>query len=57
MGLAYALLVLGFILGFIIGQAWPEPEKKEPEKLKPIGYDSNGQVIYEQPKNKLDVLA
>ncbi len=52
-----ALVALALVIGFIVGGAWPKPEKKEPEKPKPIGYDSKGRLIYEKPKNKLDVLA
>lgn len=57
MQIAVVLLVLGLVAGFIIGGAWPKAEKKEPEKPKPIGYDSKGQLIYEKPKNKLDLWA
>lgn len=55
---ACALLVLGLVVGFILGGAWPKAEKpKVVEKPKAIGYDSKGQLIYEKPKNKVDILA
>lgn len=54
--MALVLVALGLVIGFIIGGAWPKAEK-QPEKPKPIGYDSKGHLIYEKPKKKLDVWA
>jgi hypothetical protein len=55
--MTFVIVALALVIGFIVGGAWPKLEKKEPEKPKPIGYDSKGQLIYEKPRNKIDVLA
>lgn len=52
----FVVAVLALVVGFIVGSAWPKPEEKKPEKPKPIGYNSKGQLLYARQKSKIDIL-